>query len=82
VWTKENIIDKPFDFIEVDLLEHFTGEHPKNIKEIISRHDWEFDYERSKSNIRLKDYLLRFVEKIFGLRLFEYKNYILATSKK
>jgi len=80
-WMKENITDKPFDFNEVDKLELFNGEHPKYMKEIIAGQDWEFDYAPSKSNMRPKDKLLGFVEKKFGRRLFEYRNYILAAPK-
>ncbi len=81
-WIKENIADKPFDFNEVDLLEPFSGKHPKYMKKIISGQDWEFNYDISKSNMKLKDKLLRFIEKKFGRRMFEYMNYILFTLKK
>lgn len=77
-WIKENVADKPFDFNEVDLLEEFSGKHPKYMDEIIASRDWEFDYDPSKSNMKLKDKLLGFIEKKFGRRLFEYRNYILA----
>lgn len=81
-WIKENISDKPFDFNEVDKLEHFVGEHPKYMKKVITDRDWEFDYDPSKSNMRLKDKLLHFIEKKSGHRMFEYRNYILASPKK
>ncbi len=81
-WMKENITDKPFDFNEVDMLEQFSGKHPKYMNEVIASRDWDFNYDPSKSNMRLKDKLLRLVEKRFGRRMFEYRNYILFTPKK
>jgi len=81
-WMKENITDKPFDFNEVDKLELFNGEHPEYMKEIIAGQDWEFDYDPSKSNMKPKDKLLGFVEKKFGRRMFEYRNYITASPKR
>ncbi len=81
-WMKENITDKPFDFNEVDMVEHYLGEHPKYMKEVIAGQDWKFNYDPSKSNMRLKDKFLRFVEKKTGRRMFEYRNYRLATPKK
>jgi len=75
-WMKKNVSDKPFDFNNVDKLKLFTGEHPKYMKEVIARQDWEFNYDPSKSNIRLKDRPLYFIEKKFGYRMFEYRNYI------
>lgn len=77
-WIEKHVPDKPFDFNEVDKLELFTGEHPKYMTEVIARKDWEFNYDPGHSKMKLKDKLLFFVEKKFGYRMFEYKNYILA----
>lgn len=66
-----------FDFNKVDRLQEFHGQHPVYMKEIIKKKDWDFEYDPSKSNMRFKDRLMYPIEKYFGYRLFEYKNYIL-----
>jgi len=52
------------------------------MKEAIESQDWEFKYDPSKSNMRLKDKILYPIEKYFGYRLFEYKNYKLKQLPK
>ena len=74
-WLKEKTNEQLFDFNEVDKLETFSGEHPIYMKEIIAEKDWDFHYDPSKSNMKMKDKMLNGFEKLFGYRLFEYRNY-------
>ncbi len=74
-WLNEKTNPQAFDFNEVDKLEEFSGEHPVYMKEIIAGKDWDFSYDSSKSNMKLKDKILSGFEKLFGYRLFEYRNY-------
>lgn len=74
-WVKEKLDEKQVDFNEVDLLEPFSGEHPVYMKEIIRQKDWEFQYDPSKSNMRLKDKILHLIERRFNRRLFTFRNY-------
>ncbi len=76
-WLKNHGKKKEFDFNKVDRLQDFKGPHPKFMKEIIEKKDWDFQYDPSKSNMRFKDRLMYPVEKYFGYRLFEYKNYLI-----
>ncbi len=76
-WMEENVNHKVFDFNEVDRLEVFSGSHPKYMKETIAAQDWDFLYDPSRSNMKLKDRVLNFVEAKTGRRLFEYRNYLL-----
>ncbi|MDH5399137.1 MAG: hypothetical protein OEX02_13380 [Cyclobacteriaceae bacterium] len=80
-WVKKNTTPVPFDFNRVDKLELFEGTHPKYMKETIGQKDWDFEYDPTKSNMRLKYKLLHWIEKRFGYRLFEYKNYKLIKGR-
>lgn len=66
-----------FNYAElVDSLERFTGQHPALMQERIQQRNWQFDHDISQKNFKnLKGRVLYYVEKIFGVRLFEYKNY-------
>ncbi|MCK5847438.1 MAG: glycosyltransferase family 2 protein [Bacteroidales bacterium] len=77
-WLKENKVQEDFDFNAVDKLEVFEAKHPGYMKETIAQKNWDFVYDPSKSNMSLKDKFHNKWEKIFGNRLFAYKNYILA----
>ncbi len=77
-WLKEKTNEQLFDFNEVDKLEMFTGQHPSYMKDVIAAQDWDFSYDPSQSNMKMKDKLLNGFEEIFGYRLFEYRNYKLV----
>ena len=74
-WLTENTRKKQFDYNDVDKLETFNGSHPVFMQEVIKQKNWDFIYDPSKSNIKLKDKILNRIEKRTGKRLFEYKNY-------
>jgi len=74
-WLKANTKATNFDFNEVDKLEYFNGEHPALMASFMAQKDWQFDYDPRKSNMKLKDKVLYWVEKTFGVRPFAYKNY-------
>lgn len=64
-----------FDYSSISSLDVFTGTHPQVILERIERQDWEFKFDINKKKFKLKDAVLYWVEKNFGVRLFEYRNY-------
>ena len=76
-WIKKHQVQDEFDFNDVDKLEVFTKKHPKYMSEVIAQKDWDFVYDKSKSNMNIKDKFHNAWEKLFGYRLFSYKNYIL-----
>lgn len=77
-WMKENIpVVEEFDYSNIDLLETYKGTHPSIYKERISKANWKFTYDSSKVKISLKNKFLYFIEKIFGWRVGENRNYIL-----
>ena len=76
-WIRKETNNKPFDFNSVDKLELYHGNHPKYMQKTIANKNWDFEYDSSKSNMKIKDRILDFFERLTGYRLFEYKNYIL-----
>lgn len=66
-----------FDFSQFDSLDLFRGSHPKVMEERIKNQHWEVPVDLSRKNFSLKGSLLYWIEKKTGIRLFDYKNYII-----
>ena len=82
-WLSKHNSESDFDFNEVDRLDTFEGDHPKYMESVISKKDWDFNYNPSKSNMSLKEKLLYWIEHHFNYRFFENKNYkVVSISKK
>ena len=60
---------------EYDALARFEGTHPKVMAERVKRLNWKVDVDLKKTNMKLKYRILYKIEKWFGVRLFEYRNY-------
>lgn len=60
---------------EYDALAKFEGTHPKVMMPRIKRLNWKVEVDLSKVNMKLKYRILYKIEKLFGVRLFEYRNY-------
>ncbi len=74
--VREKAVKQEFDYSsEYDALARFEGKHPKIMDERIKRLNWDFQPELSKINMKLKYRILYRLEKWFGVRLFEYRNY-------
>jgi len=67
--------DTLFDYSKVQSLKLFAGTHPAIMKERISKRDWAFTFDVNKNNLSWKERILFFLEKLWGKRWFEYKNY-------
>ena len=66
-----------FDYSAIDTLSRFEDGHPEVMKERVSREDWDFRYNIKKKNFKnIKYRLLYHLERWFGWRPFEYRNYI------
>jgi hypothetical protein len=80
-WHNDEWIDKhvakanEFDYAQVDALLPFTGTHPAVMRDRINKINWKFDYEISMNNFSTKERIKRFIEKVTGVRLMEYRNY-------
>ncbi len=80
VFRKQKLRKKPikqeFNYSgEYDALARFEGTHPKVMTDRINRLNWEVEVDLKKTNMKLKYRFLYKIEKWFGVRLFEYRNY-------
>lgn len=70
------VIREEFDYQRhYDALAKFDGTHPRVMKERIERLNWHVEVDLKRLKMKPKYRLLHFIEKKFGLRLFEYRNY-------
>lgn len=74
--TKVNISDE-FDYSSIDSLIKFNETHPQVMHDRIEKVNWKFNYNPENKNFGIKARLLYWIEKKFGWRVGEYKNYIL-----
>jgi hypothetical protein len=65
-----------FDYMEsYDSVVRFTGTHPTVMVGRIKRKNWHIDLDTTQKKFNVKDRILYWVEKRFGKRLFEFRNY-------
>ena len=64
-----------FDYSEIDAVKKFEDSHPKVMADLVQNLNWRVQIDDSRIKFKLKDYLLYGIERLFGARLFEYKNY-------
>lgn len=70
--------DSPYDYLQaVDSLAEFKGKHPSSMLTRVAAQDWEFIYDTRMKSLKMKDRLLLWIERMTGVRLFEYRNYSL-----
>lgn len=62
---------------EYDALAKFEGTQPAVMRERIKRLNWKLHVDLNRVNMKLKYRILYKIEKLFGVRLFEYRNYII-----
>jgi hypothetical protein len=73
---EERIIEvSKFDYSGIDAVSRFKGTHPMVMANLVTNLNWHAQLDEKKIKFNLKGYLLYWVEKNFGYRLFEYKNY-------
>lgn len=75
-WVDKNIAKaEEFDYSGIDALAHFKGSHPMVMEPRIKRKNWKFDHDISKNTFTRKEKIKRFIEKLTGRRILQYKNY-------
>jgi len=68
--------EQEFDYGgKYDALARFEGTHPAVMQARIQRLNWKVEIDLKKTNLKLKYRILHKIEKWFGVRLFEYRNY-------
>lgn len=76
IWVEKNVqITEEFDYSNIDLLEPYLGSHPKVVENRIKNANWNFDYDKKRVKTNLKYRFLFWIEKVFGWRLGENRNY-------
>ncbi len=74
--AKQLAHEKEFNYgAEYDALARFEGSHPAVMGERIARLNWTMEIDLKKTNLKPKYRLFYKIEKLFGVRLFEYRNY-------
>lgn len=75
-WMKKNVSQaNEFDYSQIDSLASFTGTHPQVMQERINKMNWKFLFDPTQKKTSLKLKFLMFIEKKFGWKAGEYKNY-------
>jgi hypothetical protein len=64
-----------FDYSEVASLEKFGGTHPGVMIDRINNINWKFDHDMTQNKYSFKDRFKNIMEKLTGIRPFDYKNY-------
>lgn len=74
--ARKKATEQEFNYGEkYDALARFQGTHPKVMQQRIARLNWQVDVDLNKTHMKLKYRILYWIEKRFGVRLFEYRNY-------
>ena len=74
-WARQVAANESFDYSGIDSLQKFNGTHPSVMQELIAQKNWHFSADISRKRFTLKGWLLYWIEKYTGKRLFEYRNY-------
>lgn len=81
LWHDEKFVEQryadetTFDYSQIDSLAVFKGSHPKVMQPRINRINWKFEFDPTQRKLSLKSKFSNVMEKYFGWRPGEYKNY-------
>ncbi|MBI3004381.1 MAG: glycosyltransferase family 2 protein [Ignavibacteriales bacterium] len=64
-----------YEYGNIGSLKVFTGTHPQVMEERMKRQNWTFNFDVTKSRMRLKYRVRKFIETTFGVNVGEYRNY-------
>lgn len=74
-WENFMQSDDVFDYDEFDSIKIFTGTHPAVMQRRVQQQTWKVTLDTKKKRFSLKNRVLYAIEKLTGVRLFEFKNY-------
>jgi hypothetical protein len=75
-WIEKTVVKaEKFDYGNAEVLGLFKGTHPSVMKERIARQQWRYSHDISRNPKTIKFLFKRFVEKLTGWRVGEYRNY-------
>ena len=64
-----------FDYSQIDDLNKYEDPHPIVMQPRIAALNWQFNFDPTKKKLTVKERFSRFIEKITGWRIGEYKNF-------
>lgn len=64
-----------FNFEDFDSIKRFDGTHPEVMQQRIKQQNWNVNLNPKKKKLSLKNRFLYLIERMTGVRLFEFKNY-------
>lgn len=77
-WMQKHIPKvQEFDYSQIDSLAKFSGTHPQVMQERLKKQNWNLAFDPTQKKWGAKTAFLMWVERMFGWRIGEYKNYIL-----
>lgn len=75
-YVQQNFSDQnDFDYSKIDSLALFNATHPQVMQDRINRINWKFEFDPTQRKLSLKSKLSNLMEKYFGWRPGEYKNF-------
>jgi len=75
-WMQKNVPEvQEFDYSKIDSLQYFKGTHPAVMEGRIKATNWKFSFDPTKRKLSFKQKLLMYIEKKWGWKIGEYKNY-------
>jgi len=81
-WVEENIANSlEFDYSGIESLDLFKGKHPAFMIDRINNRNWKFDFDISIKKLKMKERIRKWIEKMTGWRIGEYKNYKLIKDR-
>ena len=64
-----------FDYNDFDSLAKFTDTHPSVMQKKVAAKTWNVELDITKKKLSAKNSALYYIEKLTGIRLFDFKNY-------
>jgi hypothetical protein len=75
-WVNSHVApDQAYDYGTINSLDLFTETHPEVMMARIARKNWKFDHDISIKRYSVKEKIKRWISKLVGYRIGEYKNY-------
>ncbi len=75
-WVEQNVVKaNEYDYGVIDSLKKFEDRHPAVMLQRIAKKNWAFEFDTNKSKMKLKYRIRRWIEKVFGISVGEYRNY-------
>lgn len=76
-WVNKNVpFVAEFDYSQIDSLSKYNGTHPLVMQARINQMNWKFNFDPTQKKFSIKLKFLSLIERMFGWRIGEYKNYI------